>query len=151
MCKIDLTSILLLHQAIQWFFKLEPCLGSGQLIDASFWPFFQLNSWIEWIDQQTYLPVDMQFYISVMFLGLSDDIHEEKPSFSQFQKNALRTDRPTNRRTDGQTHLIESWLTTKNALKATLLSACPNLSLDFSHYFFIRKKYKAKAFLSRVE
>ena len=32
-------------------------------------------------DQQTYLPVEMQFYISVMFLGLPDDIHEEKPSF----------------------------------------------------------------------
>ena len=54
----------------------------------------------------------MQFYISVMFLGLPDDIHEEKPSFLQSKKNALRTDgrtdgptdrrtdRPTNRRTD---------------------------------------------------
>ena len=59
-------------------------------------------------DQQTYLPVEMQFYISVMFLGLPDDIHDEKPSFLQFEKNALRTDQPTNRRTDGRTDpLIE--------------------------------------------
>ncbi len=41
----------------------------------------------------------MQFYISVMFLGLPDDIHEEIPSFLEFKKNAL----PTNRRTDGRT------------------------------------------------
>ena len=67
-------------------------------------------------DQLTYLPVEMQFYISVMFLGLPDDIHEEKPSFLQFKKNALpthgptdgRTDGPTDRRTDGRTDpLIE--------------------------------------------
>ena len=45
----------------------------------------------------------MQFYISVMFLGLPDDIHEEKPSFLQFKKNALRTHRPTDGRTDGRT------------------------------------------------
>ena len=35
-----------------------------------------------------------------MFLGLPDDIHEEKPSFLQFKKNALPTDGPTDRRTD---------------------------------------------------
>ena len=51
-------------------------------------------------DQQAYLPVEMQFYISVMFLGLPDKIHEEKPSFLQFKKNALPTDRPTDGRTD---------------------------------------------------
>ena len=50
-------------------------------------------------DQQTNLPVEMQFYIFVMLLVLPDDIHEEKPSFLQFKKNALRTDR----RTDGPT------------------------------------------------
>ena len=54
-------------------------------------------------DQQTYLPVEMQFYISVMFLGLPDDIHEEKPSFLQSKKNALRTDGPTDGRTNGRT------------------------------------------------
>ena len=45
----------------------------------------------------------MQFYISVMFLGLPEDKHEEKPSFLQFKKNALPTDRPTDGRTDGRT------------------------------------------------
>ena len=48
-------------------------------------------------DQQTYLPVEMQFYISVMFLGLPDDINEETPSFLQFKKNALWTDQQTDR------------------------------------------------------
>ena len=61
------------------------------------------------MNQQTYLPVEMQFYITVMFLGLPDDIHEEKPSFLQSKKNALRTDGrtdgPTDRPTDGQTLL----------------------------------------------
>ena len=46
-----------------------------------------------------------------MFLGLPDDIHEEKPSFFDFENNWLptdgptdgRTDGPTDRRTDGQT------------------------------------------------
>ena len=52
------------------------------------------------MDQQTYLPVDMQFYISGMFLGLLDDIHEEKPSFLDLKKNALPTDQPTDGRTD---------------------------------------------------
>ena len=53
----------------------------------------------------------MQFYISMMFLGLPDDIHEEKPSFFNFENNCLptdgrtdrRTDRPTDRRTNGRT------------------------------------------------
>ena len=43
----------------------------------------------------------MQFYISVMFLGLPDDIHDEKPSFLQFKKKTR--DGPTNQRTDGRT------------------------------------------------
>ena len=42
-----------------------------------------------------------------MLLDLPDDIHEEKPSFLQFKKNALRTDGrtdgPTDRRTDQPT------------------------------------------------
>ena len=42
----------------------------------------------------------MQFYIFVMLLGLPDDIHEEKSSFLQFKKNALRTDGQTDGRTD---------------------------------------------------
>ena len=28
-------------------------------------------------DQHAYFPIEMQFYISVMFLGLPDEIHEE--------------------------------------------------------------------------
>ena len=55
------------------------------------------------MDQQTYLPIEKQFYISVMFLGLPDSILEEKPSFWQSKKNALRTDGPTDRRTDRRT------------------------------------------------
>ena len=54
-------------------------------------------------DQQTYLSVKMQFYISVMLLGLPDDIHEEKPAFLQSKKNALRTDGRTDGRTDRRT------------------------------------------------
>ena len=58
-------------------------------------------------DQLTYLPIEKQFYISVKFLGLPDDIREEKPSFLQFKKNALqtdgRTDRPTDEPTNGRT------------------------------------------------
>ncbi len=54
----------------------------GQLIDRpfEFRPFF-LNL-IH--NQQTYLHVEMQFYISVMFLGLPDETYEEKPSFLDF-------------------------------------------------------------------
>ena len=44
----------------------------------------------------------MQFYISVMFLGLPDDIHEEKSSFSQLKKKRIK-DGPTDVRTDWQT------------------------------------------------
>ena len=47
------------------------------------------------MDQLTYHPVELQFYISMMFLGLPDDIHEEKPSFLQFKKKRItdpRTD-----------------------------------------------------------
>ena len=64
------------------------------------------------MDQQAYFPIKMQFYVSVMFLGFPDKIHEEKPSFLYFENNWLRmdgpTDGPTDRRTDGRTDpLIE--------------------------------------------
>ena len=52
------------------------------------------------MDQQTYLPVEMQFYISGMFLGLPDNIQKEKPSFFNFENNWLPTDRRTNGRTN---------------------------------------------------
>ena len=45
----------------------------------------------------------MQFYISVMFLGLPDNIQEEKPSFFNFENGYGPTDRRTDRRTDGRT------------------------------------------------
>ena len=51
-------------------------------------------------DQQAYLPIEMHFYPSVMFLSLPDDMHEEKPSFFNFENNWLRTDRRTDGRTD---------------------------------------------------
>ena len=80
----------------------------GQLIDASFQPIFSTYCEDRRTDQLTYLPVEMQFYITVMILGLPDDIHEEKSSFLQFKKKRLRTNRPTDRRTDRRTDpLIE--------------------------------------------
>ena len=73
----------------------------GQLIDASFRLIFLTDDYF-FIEGRTNRHTSLQFYISVMFLGLPDDIHEEKPSFLQ-KKNALPTDQPTNRRTDGPT------------------------------------------------
>ena len=51
-------------------------------------------------DQQTYLPKEIQFNIYMMFLGLPDDIQDQKPSFFNFENNWLPTDRRTDRRTD---------------------------------------------------
>ena len=48
----------------------------------------------------------MQFYISVMFMGLPDDIDDEKPSFLQFKKKRItdgRTDQLMDQPRDGQT------------------------------------------------
>ena len=60
-----------------------------------------------WTDQQAYFPIEMPFYISVMFLGIPDNIHEEKPSFLDFENNWF-TDGQTDGRTDGRTDpLIE--------------------------------------------
>ena len=59
-------------------------------------------------DQKAYFPIEMQFYISVMFLGFPDEMQEEKPSFLDSKNNWLRPDRRTNRPTDGRTDpLIE--------------------------------------------
>ncbi len=52
------------------------------------------------MDQQTYFPVEMQFHISVIFLCLPDDVHDEKPSILQFKKKALLKDQPTDGQTD---------------------------------------------------
>ena len=74
----------------------------------------------------------MQFYIFVMLLGLPDDIHEEKPSFLQFKKNALRTDRPTDRRTDRPSY------TSYRDARTHLKKNQTNLSLSIRPLFFPR-------------
>ena len=57
---------------------------------------------------EKYLLTEMQFYISVMFLGFPNEIQEGKPSFLDFENNWLRTDGRTDRQTDGRTDpLIE--------------------------------------------
>ena len=53
--------------------------------------------------QQAFFPIEMQLYISVMFLGFPDKIRKEKPSFSYFENNWLRMTGPTDRPTDGWT------------------------------------------------
>ena len=58
-----------------------------------------------WTDQQAYFPIEMQIYISAMFVGFPDEIHKERLSFLDFENNWLRTDRPADRRTDRQTLL----------------------------------------------
>ena len=74
----------------------------GQLIDASFRPFFTFNM-DRRTDQQAYFPIEMLFYISAMFLGFPDEMYEEKPSFLDFENNWLRTDGRTNGPTDRPT------------------------------------------------
>ena len=54
-------------------------------------------------DQQAYFPLEMQFYISAMFVGFLGELHGEKTSFLDFYNNWLRTDGPTDGRTDGRT------------------------------------------------
>ena len=58
-----------------------------------------------WTDQLAYLPIEMQFYISVMFLDASLLIYIKKNlHFWNLIENALRTDKPTNRRTDSPSY-----------------------------------------------
>ncbi len=45
----------------------------------------------------------MQFYISAIFVGFPNEIHEETLSFLYFKNNWLRMDRRTDGRTDGRT------------------------------------------------
>ena len=74
---------------------------------------FKTDGWTdgptdELMDQQAYFPIEMQFYISAMFVGFPDEIHEEKPSFLDFENNWLRTNGPTDGPTDERTDpLIE--------------------------------------------
>ena len=48
-----------------------------------------------WIDQKAYFPIEMQFYISVMFLGLPDNILEEKSENEGFS-SCISSGKPTN-------------------------------------------------------
>ena len=57
-------------------------------------------------DQQAYSPVEMQFYISAIFVGFLDEIHKEKPSFLDFENYWLQTDGRKDGRTDGRTDLL---------------------------------------------
>ena len=77
-------------------------------------------------EQQAYFPIEKQFYISVMFLGFPDKIHEEKPSFLDLENNWLRTDRRTDRPSyrDARTHLKRE---THNERKCLLALVKPQL------------------------
>ena len=77
----------------------------GQLIDASFRPIFSI--WFEdrRTDQQTHLPVEMQFYISVISWAFLMTYMTKNLHFCNLKKNALPTDPPTDGPTDGQTLL----------------------------------------------
>ena len=54
-------------------------------------------------DQPAYFPIEMQFYIFVMFLDFPNEIHKEKPTLLDFENNWLPTDGRTDGRTDGPT------------------------------------------------
>ena len=63
----------------------------GKLTEASFTfyllPFFSTFNMDRRTDQHAYFPIEMQFYISAMFVGFPDEIHEEKPSFLDFENS----------------------------------------------------------------
>ena len=81
------------------------------------------------MDQKTYLPIEMQFYISMMFLGLPDDKHEEKPSFLQLKKTYYRrTDGPTDWRTDRP-----SYRDARTYLKTGKIDVFPQMKLREGH------------------
>ena len=53
---------------------------------------FDLFLLLTWTDGRTNSqhPIELQFYISVMFVSFPDKIHEEKPSFLDFKNNWLQ-------------------------------------------------------------
>ena len=57
-------------------------------------------------DQQAYFPIEMQFYISAIFVGFLDEIHKEMPSVLDFENYWLQTDGRKDGRTDGRTDLL---------------------------------------------
>ena len=70
------------------------------------------------MDQQAYFPLEMQFYIFVMFLDFPNEIHKEKPTFLDFENNWLPTDGPT----DGLTRLSRCEDASDNEKKLLLVS-----------------------------
>ncbi len=58
--------------------------------------FFKLLTWTDGRTNKHTIE-EMQFYISVMFLGFHDDIDEENPLFLDFEKKTM--DQPTDRNT----------------------------------------------------
>ena len=84
-------------------------LKFGQLIDASFRTFFQLNWICYWgtgwrMDRTAFGDASIQSYIFVKFLGHPDDMsQEEKPSFLKTKNDWLWTDERTDQPSDGRT------------------------------------------------
>ena len=53
-------------------------------------------------DQQAYFPIEMEFYISAMFLGFPDQIHKQKPSFLDASSHVYMSVCPSVRRMVGR-------------------------------------------------
>ena len=83
-------------------FKKKQVWSTNRCVLLTFFSTFNMD---RRTDQQAYFPIKMQFYISAMFGGFPEELHEEKPSFLDFENNWLRTDGWTDRPTDGQTLL----------------------------------------------
>ena len=105
------TASVLAAQALDFCCRSDHIPHDRQLVTKHVWStnryilltFFSTFNMDRRMDQKAYFPLEMQFYISVMFLGFPDKIHEEKPSFLDFENNWLRTDQRTDRRTDQRT------------------------------------------------
>ena len=84
--------------------------------------------------------LEMQFYISVMFLGLPDDIREEKLHFCNLKERITeqwtdqRTDRPSYR--DARTHLkIKTKQNIKQGTNITLVKTKLASVIDLKRKF----------------
>ena len=88
------------HSAVPLHYLSKQVWLTNRCVLSTFFLTFNMD---RQMDQQAYFPIEMQFYISVMFLGFPDRIYKEKPSFLDFENNWLRTDGPTDGRTDGPT------------------------------------------------
>ena len=98
------------------FFKLptlivEQVWSTNRCVLSTFFSTFNMD---RQTDQKAYFPIEMQFYISVMFLGFPDEIHEEQvwstnrcvlPTFFQLNSSVSKLNQPTDQPTDEQTLL----------------------------------------------